>query len=450
MADLRDIVVAVGARYLNERRTTPAQRKALTAIARCRTEEMGSVRAVCEKCGSEHVFFRSCRNRNCPRCQAAARHEWLNARERELLPVPYFHVVFTVPEELNQIALFCPEAFYAALLRAAGQALLDVARTRLRCELGALTVLHTWGQNLSLHPHVHCVVPGGGFSFDRGRWIATRKRSFLLPVKVLSRRFRTLLSVALGDACDKGMLDRSGPVSVFRPIIEQAARREWVVYAKPPFGGPRQVLAYLSRYTHRVAISNRRIVAFDGERVEFTWRDYADGNRNKVLSLDGIEFLRRFLMHVLPNRFVRIRDFGFLGNHHRTRRIEQARSLIGSASPPYGRDTPKPPILCPDCRRALARPVIQSPVTRPPPHLNAAALASRLTARPRGTRHPRGKVRSAFPDTPLGPFSSLGPAAGPTPVVPNSAPRSCRTTSMLPNPALLCPCTPPRLRPTRR
>lgn len=373
MADLRDVVVAVGERYLHERRTTAAQRKALTAIARCRTEELGSVRVVCEKCGSEHLLFRSCRNRNCPRCQADARHEWLDARERELLPSPYFHVVFTVPEELNPIALFCPETFYAALLRAAGRALLDVGRTRLRSELGALTVLHTWGQNLSLHPHVHCVVPGGGFSFDRRHWIATRKRSFLLPVKVLSRRFRTLLSVALGEACHKGMLDRAGPMSVIRPVIEQAARREWVVYAKPPFGGPQQVLAYLSRYTHRVAISNGRIVGFDGGRVAFTWRDYADGNRSKVLSLDAIEFLRRFLMHVLPSRFVRIRYFGFLGNHNRSRRIELARSLIGSALPAHSRERAKLPILCPECRRALAHPASQSRVTRPPPDRNAAA-----------------------------------------------------------------------------
>lgn len=370
MADLREIVVAVRDRYLAERRTTSAQRKALQAVARCRTEEMGSVRAVCEKCGNEHFLFRSCRNRHCPRCQAEARHEWLDARERELLPVPYFHVVFTTPEELNAIALHCPETFYAALLRAAGNALLDVGRTKLHAVLGALTVLHTWGQNLSLHPHVHCVVPGGGFSFDRKQWIGTRKRSFLLPVRVLSRRFRTLLTGSLIDACHRGRLDRSGPASVIRPLIEQAARREWVVYAKPPFGGPEQVLEYLSRYTHRVAISNRRIVGFDGERVTFAWRDYADDNRSKVMTLDANEFLRRFLMHVLPNRFVRIRYFGFLGNRNRTVNIELARSLIGCPRPLHFRERPRPSVLCPACQAERA----SSPhTTRPPPNLDAAA-----------------------------------------------------------------------------
>jgi hypothetical protein len=377
LADLREIVVAVGDRYLSERRSTRAQRKALYAIARCRTEEMGSVRAVCEKCGSEHLLFRSCRNRNCPRCQAAARHEWLDARESELLPVPYFHVVFTVPEELNQIALYCPEIFYAALLRAAGNALLDVGRTKLHADLGALVLLHTWGQNLSLHPHAHCVVPGGGFSSDRTQWVATRKTTFLLPTKVLSRRFRTLLCLSLLEACERGEFLRAGERSLIKPIIEGAARREWVVYAKAPFGGPEQVLEYLSLYTHRTAISNRRIVSFDGEHVTFRWRDYADESRIKLMTLDAIEFLRRFLMHVLPDRFVRIRYFGFLANRNRKRNIQLARALIGVARPLCFRERPKPPILCPSCRQDLAPlrsdPLCPPAATRAPPREEAAA-----------------------------------------------------------------------------
>jgi hypothetical protein len=377
VADLREIVVAVRDRYLSERRTTPAQRKALSAIARCRTEQMGSVRTVCEKCGTEHLLFRSCRNRHCPRCQAEARHDWLEAREGELLPVPYFHVVFTIPEELNTIALYCPETLYAALLRAAGNALLDVGRSKLHAELGALVVLHTWGQNLSLHPHAHCVVPGGGFSCDRRRWIATRKPSFLLPVKVLSRRFRTLLCLRLLDACERGELARAGDASVLRPIIEQAARRDWVVYAKAPFGGAEQVLDYLARYTHRTAISNRRIVAFDGQRVSFRWRDYADENRTKLMTLDAIEFLRRFLMHVLPDRFVRIRYFGFLGNRNRKSNIELARALIGIARPLRFRERSRPPILCPACRGILdpQQPeIVTAPATtRSPPRAENAA-----------------------------------------------------------------------------
>jgi hypothetical protein len=377
VADLREIVVAVRDRYLSERRTTPAQRKALSAIARCRTEQMGSVVAVCEKCGIEHLLFRSCRNRHCPRCQAEARHDWLEARESELLPVPYFHVVFTIPEELNAIALYCPETLYAALLRAAGNALLDVGRSKLHAELGALVVLHTWGQNLSLHPHAHCVVPAGGFSFDRRRWIGTRKRSFLLPVKVLSRRFRTLLCRPLLEACERGELARAGDRAVLRAIIEQAARREWVVYAKAPFGGAEQVLEYLARYTHRTAISNGRIVAFEGERVSFRWRDYADQNLTKLMTLDAIEFLRRFLMHVLPDRFVRIRYFGVLGNRNRKSNIELARALIGIARPLGFRKRSKPPILCPACRAALdpQQPEIATApaTTRSPPRAQNAA-----------------------------------------------------------------------------
>src|SRR5881394_594297 len=197
MSDLGEIARAIGDEYLQTRRTTPFQRKALRAIQRCRTEAMGLLLGVCENCGAERPMFRSCRNRNCPQCQAQARAAWLQARERELLPVPYFHVVFTVPEMLNPIALYCPEVFYAALLSAAGNALLDVGMSKMQAGLGVLTILHTWGQNLMLHPHVHCVVPGGGFSPDGKRWIGVRKATFLLPVNVLRARFRTLLCQAL-------------------------------------------------------------------------------------------------------------------------------------------------------------------------------------------------------------------------------------------------------------
>ena len=335
------------------------------------------MRALCDRCGIEHLRYRSCGNRNCPRCQFEARHQWLDAREAELLPVPYFHVVFTVPEQLNRIALYCPEVFYAALLRAAGQTLLDVGQTKLKAWLGALLILHTWGQNLSLHPHVHCVVPGGGLSSDRSRWIGTRKRSFLLPVKVLARRFRTLLCRSLLQACERGELGRAGQLSLVKPIIEQAARRDWVVYAKPPFGGPEQVLAYLSRYTHRIAISNRRITGFDGEKVSFSWRDYADEYRQKVTPLDAIEFLRRFLMHVLPKGFVRIRYVGFLATRNRKANLELARTLIGLARPLQFRERPKPPILCPACRELLASESPHRsrrfPSPRPPPGAEAAA-----------------------------------------------------------------------------
>ena len=206
MLSLGQIMRAVGDAFLRTRATTPFQRKALSAIQRCRTALMGSVFAMCDRCGAEHAVFRSCRNRHCPSCQANARVQWLRARELELLPVPYFHVVFTVPAILNDLALYCPEVFYAALLRAAGNALVDVGRTKLKALLGCLTILHTWGQNLSLHPHVHCVVPGGGFSLDGKRWIAVRNSTYLLPVKVLRRRFKTLLCGYLREAERKGSL----------------------------------------------------------------------------------------------------------------------------------------------------------------------------------------------------------------------------------------------------
>jgi len=370
MADLGEIARAVGDEYLRTRRTTPFQRKALWAIRHCRTETMGSVYAECENCGAKHLQFRSCRNRSCPRCQAGARAEWLEAREKELLPVPYFHVVFTVPEMLNPIALYCPELFYAALLQAAGNALLDVGLSKLQARLGCLAILHTWGQNLSLHPHVHCVVPGGGLSPDGTRWISVRNPKYLLPVKVLARRFRTLLTKKLREAERKGKFQRL-PASVLpHSTIEGAAAQEWIVYAKPPFGGPEQVLEYLSRYTHRVAISNSRILLFSNHQVTFKWRDYADDNRTKRSAIDAIEFLRRFLMHVLPPRFVKIRYFGFLANRKRGCKIELIRSLLGCTAPLRFRERPRPLILCPLCHAAryegLAR-------VRPPPRAESAA-----------------------------------------------------------------------------
>ena len=369
MADLGEIVRAVGDEYLATRATTPFQRKAIRAIRRCRTEEMGWLTAACESCGAEFPLFRSCRNRNCPQCQAQARAEWLENREKELLPVPYFHVVFTVPAMLNGIALYCPEVFYAALLRAAGNALLDVGRSKLKARLGCLTILHTWGQNLSLHPHVHCVVPGGGFSGDGKTWVALRNPTYLLPIKVLARRFRTLLIQALRFAERNGEFQRLPADVLPHTSIEGAAAQEWIAYVKPPFGGPEQVLSYLSQYTHRVAISNHRIVAFDDDKVTFRWRDYADDNRTKLCTLDAVEFLRRFLQHVLPDRFVRIRYFGFLANRNRGDNIRRARALIGAETPLWFRDRHEALVLCPACRGQATGPASVPPSVhhRPPP-----------------------------------------------------------------------------------
>lgn len=372
MPDVGEIVCRVGDEYLRTRETTPFQRKALWAMRDCRTEAMGSTRKVCEECGEEYSQYRSCKNRHCPRCQVSARTAWLEARKEELLPVPYFHVVFTVPEALNPIALYCPEVFYAALLRAAGRAIVDVGRSKLHALLGCLVVLHTWGQNLWLHPHAHCVVPGGGLSPD-GRWIPLRNPAYLLPVKVLKRRFRTLLCEELRSAAKRGLLERLPKEYPPHVTIENAGAQEWVAYVKPPFGGPGQVLAYLSRYTHRVAISNRRIVTFADHKVTFQWRDYADSNRSKQMTVDALEFVRRFLLHILPDRFVRIRYFGFLGNGQRRRNIELLRRLIGQAAAELRLGEPiKSQTLCPACYAAAMTTTRPTHTGRPPPQEQAA------------------------------------------------------------------------------
>jgi len=332
-SDLGAIVRTCGEKYLRTHRTNAVQRKALRAIGACRTPALGGQLQQCDRCGHEHIQWHSCRNRACPRCQAAARAQWLEARSAELLPVPYFHVVFTVPEELNVLALHAPRVFYDLLFRAVGQTLNDVAQTKLRVQTGTLCVLHTWGQTLVLHPHIHCVVPGGGFSLDRKRWIGVRKPTFFLPVKILSRRFRSVLCSALRQAWSAGSLIL--PAAVLADsvaldlLLARASSKEWVVYSKPPFGGPAQVLAYLANYTHRIAITNSRIVAFDGEHVTFRYRDYRAGNDHKTMTLDAEEFIRRFLMHVVPSRFVRIRYYGFMANRLRAESLTQARMLIG-------------------------------------------------------------------------------------------------------------------------
>lgn len=368
--DIGAIVRARSETFLRNRRTTAAQRKALRAIGACRTPALGGQRQQCDRCGHEHIQWHSCRNRACPRCGAAARTRWLEARGTELLPVPYFHVVFTVPEKLNVFALYTPRVFYDLLFRAAGGALIDVARSRLQIQPGCLCVLHTWGQTLTLHPHIHCVVPGGGFSQGR-QWHSVPKSTFFLPVRVLSRRFRTLLTGSLREAWRDGTLQLPERVLAdsvaLDLLLARAAATDWVVYCKPPFGGPQQVLGYLANYTHRIAISNSRVVSFDYERVCFRYRDYAQGNAEKLLSLDVDEFLRRFLLHVLPPRLVRIRYYGFLANRTRAHSIELARQLIS------GRFLPLVPLRatdghrCPQCGVGTLRIVGPVPAERSPP-----------------------------------------------------------------------------------
>jgi hypothetical protein len=353
-SDLGAIVRSCGESYCHTHRTTAGQRKAMRAIGACRTPALGGQQQQCDRCGYEHIQWHSCRNRACPRCQASARREWLEARSAELLPVPYFHVVFTVPEELNVLALHAPRVFYDRLFRAVGATLTDVARSKLDLQVGALCVLHTWGQTLVLHPHIHCVVPGGGFSAHGTRWIGVRKPTFFLPVKVLSRRFRTHLCLSLRQAWDRGVLKVPERVltssAALDVLLARASAKEWVVYAKAPFGGPAQVLAYLANYTHRIAISNSRILGFDGERVSFRYRDYAHENVSKTMTLEAGEFLRRFLMHVVPARFVRIRYYGFMANRVRADSVERARVLLGAQKPvltqTHGKPVEQPCLQC--------------------------------------------------------------------------------------------------------
>jgi hypothetical protein len=324
-----------------------ARWKAMRAIESCRTTALGGHVERCGDCGHQRVAYNSCRNRNCPKCQGLARARWLEDRQAELLDVPYFHVVFTVPAEIEVIAFQNQTVVYDILVRAASETLRTIAADpkHLGAEIGFLAVLHTWGQNLMHHPHVHCLVPGGGIAPDGRRWIACRP-GFFLPVRVLSRMFRGLFLHYLEKAFAAGELRF---FSAYRPLQEPAAfrryltpvhRTEWVVYAKRPFAGPAQVLDYVGRYTHRVAVSNNRLLSMDDEKVRFRWKDYRDGNRQKTMTLDGGEFIRRFLIHVLPDGFHRIRYFGFLGNCQRARKLALCRKLLGMAPP----ETAGPPV----------------------------------------------------------------------------------------------------------
>lgn len=285
--------------------------------------------------------------------------------------MPYFHVVFTVPEVLNVIALHAPRVFYGLLFQAAGQTLVDVARSRLQIQPGCLCVLHTWGQTLTLHPHIHCVVPGGGFSVHGRQWRSAAKSAFFLPVRVLSRRFRALLTRSLREAWRDGTLklpERLLADSIALDLLlARAGATDWVVYCKPPFGGPEQVLGYLANYTHRIAISNSRIVSFDGARVSFRYRDYARGNAEKRLTLDVDEFLRRFLLHVLPSRLVRIRYYGFLANRIRAHSIDLARRLIGGSFLPPTACLSSDGHRCPQCGTGTLRVLGPVPPERSPP-----------------------------------------------------------------------------------
>jgi hypothetical protein len=362
--EVADILRTQGDHFLDRYRSSLdfQQFKAFRAIQRCRTAALGGHVDLCPQCGRQDISYNSCRNRSCPKCQSQARERWLAARERELLPTNYFHVVFSVPHELNVLALDNARRFYDLLFSASAQTLLEVAvdPRHLGAEIGVISILHTWGQNLLLHPHIHCAIPAGGLSPDHGRWVRPRY-PFFLPVKVLSRVFRGKFLTGLKRLYRRKELYCAGPSAAladprqFAQLLRHLHREDWVVYAKPAFGGPMQVLRYLGRYTHRVAISNHRLLAFDGERVTFRWKDYAHGGKWGQMTLRTSEFLRRFFLHVLPKAFVRIRHFGFLANRFRIPRVSLCRQLLTNHSCTAG--TPDTPSFacedsfwhCPNC-----------------------------------------------------------------------------------------------------
>jgi hypothetical protein len=338
--ELADIVRAQGERYARQHRLVPVQHRALRAIAACRTAVLGGHQATCDRCGAVRVSYNSCRNRHCPKCQTLTKERWLAARKADLLPIPYFHVVFTLPHDLNALAQGNPRVIYALLFRAAADTLLAFGRDprHLGGTIGITAMLHTWGQTLSQHLHLHCLVTGGALAAEGTRWIRGRS-SFLFPVRALATVFRAKYLAGLQRAWDDGQLTFAGGTAaladrrVFTAFLGQLRAVNWVVYAKRPFAGPAQVLAYLGRYTHRVALSNQRLVDHADGHVRFHWRDYADHDRVKVMTLATDEFLRRFLLHVVPRGFMRIRHFGLLANRQRHATLPRCRALLAVAPP---------------------------------------------------------------------------------------------------------------------
>ena len=316
------------------------ERRVMSAIELCRTAELGGHIEACASCGVVRCAYNSCRNRHCPKCQGQARIDWLAARQADLLPVPYFHVVFTLPAPVAEIAFQNKARVYAILFKVAAETLRRIGADprHLGAEIGLVAILHSWGQTLTYHPHLHCIVPGGGPSLDGSRWIAC-KPGFFLPVRVLSRLFRRRFLEELQVAFDAGELAFFGNLAslaqsaAFARRARELRRIEWVVFAKPPFGGPEQVLAYLGRYTHRVAISNTRLISMDDGKITFRWKDYRHHGKSKLMILDADEFIRRFLLHALPDGFHRIRHYGFLANGHRVARLVLCRTLLDALTP---------------------------------------------------------------------------------------------------------------------
>ena len=383
LVEVADILRAHGETYAAGHAVSALQAAVLRRLAVCRTAALGGHRDACSRCGYTRVSYNSCRDRHCPKCQGVKRAQWLHKRLERLLPVEHFHVVFTLPAALNPLALYHPRRLYDLLFSAASQTLLTLAadRKRLGAHMGVTALLHTWGQNLLFHPHLHCVVTGGGLSPDGRRWIAAR-RGYLLPVKVLGRLFRGKFLAGVKEAYDTGQLILGGSVAtladpqVFRRWLDALYRQDWVVYAKRPFGGARQVFRYLGRYSHRVAIANSRLLSLTDGQVSFHWKDYADDHRTKVMRLTADEFIRRFLLHVLPKRFVRIRHYGLLAGRNVATRLARCRQLLGAPKEPsvesrventwldqFREGTGQDLTHCPQCQGPLTRQPLEAPAT---------------------------------------------------------------------------------------
>jgi predicted Zn-ribbon and HTH transcriptional regulator len=336
MVEVQDIFLKYGAEYLKKHKLSPIQHKAMSAIQKCRTSQLGGHIDVCENCGNAQISYNSCRNRHCPKCQTLAKERWIENQKGNLLNIGYFHMVFTIPNTLNLMVFQNQRELYALLFKAVAETLAELASDKkyLGASLGFTSVLHTWGQNLMHHPHIHCIVPSGGLS-STGKWISSRKK-FFIPVKVLSRKFRGKFLHYLKQLYSQNKLEFHGSQEYlsnnneFEALLSSMYSKEWIVYCKPPFKDAACVVEYLGRYTHRVAISNKRIVSIENDNVIFKWRDYKDNSKCKLMTISADEFIRRFLIHILPSGFMKIRHYGLLGNRNKTIKLKICKQLTNT------------------------------------------------------------------------------------------------------------------------
>lgn len=332
MPEVQDLFLMHGIEYRQTHKLPVHILKAMSAIERCRTSDLGGHTDVCHECGHKKISYNSCRNRHCPKCQTLSKERWIDNQKNNLLNVGYFHVVFTIPDTLNTLVFQNQRELYSILFKAVAETLQELSSDKkyLGATLGFTSILHTWGQNLMHHPHLHCIVPGGGLN-SIGKWITSRKK-FFLPVKVLSRKFRGKFLYYLKQADLKFYGEQhylSNPTS-FNDFLSQLYKKEWIVFCKPPFKNASSVIEYLGRYTHRVAISNNRILSLENGNVSFKWRDYKDNNKWKIMTLSANEFIRRFLIHILPVRFMKIRHYGILGNRNKTSKLSLCKKLTST------------------------------------------------------------------------------------------------------------------------